>query len=73
MDGGFFLCPDAWEFLLPAEIRHLRDAGSVCQKRWDLLTRVDFWRHLKTVQRHRRLVRQYCFRLGRSAESGGIC
>ncbi|MFR6694834.1 MAG: hypothetical protein ACLUS6_13025 [Dysosmobacter sp.] len=26
MDGGFFLCPDAWEFLLPAEIRHLRDA-----------------------------------------------
>ena len=38
MDGGFFLCPDAWEFLLPAEIRHLRDAGSVCQKRWDLLT-----------------------------------
>ena len=38
MDGGFFLCPDAWEFLLPAEIRHLRDAGSVCRKRWDLLT-----------------------------------
>ena len=38
MDGGFFLCPDVWEFLLPAEIRHLRDAGSVCQKRWDLLT-----------------------------------
>ena len=38
MDGGFFLCPDAWEFLLPAEICHLRDAGSVCQKRWDLLT-----------------------------------
>ena len=33
-----FLCPDVWEFLLPAEIRHLRDAGSVCQKRWDLLT-----------------------------------
>ena len=29
MDGGFFLCPDAWEFLLPAEI---------CRKRWDLLT-----------------------------------
>ena len=26
MDGGFFLCPDAWEFLLPAEICHLRDA-----------------------------------------------
>ena len=25
---------------------------------------MDFWRHLKTVQRHRRLVRQYCFRLG---------
>ena len=38
MDGGFFLCPDAWEFLLPAEICHLRNAGSVCQKRWDLLT-----------------------------------
>ena len=38
MDGGFFLCPDAWEFLLPAEIRHLRDAMAVCRKRWDLLT-----------------------------------
>ena len=25
---------------------------------------MDFWRHLKTVQRHRHLVRQYCFRLG---------
>ena len=25
---------------------------------------MDFWRHLKTVQRHRRLVRQHCFRLG---------
>ena len=23
-----------------------------------------FWQHLKTVQHHRRLVRQYCFRLG---------
>lgn len=38
MDGGFFLCPDAWEFLLPAGVRHLRDAGAVCRKRWDLLT-----------------------------------
>ena len=38
MDGGFFLCPDAWEFLLPAEICHLRNAGAVCRKRWDLLT-----------------------------------
>lgn len=38
MDGGFFLCPDAWEFLLPAGVCHLRDAGSVCRKRWDLLT-----------------------------------
>ena len=25
---------------------------------------MNFWRHLKTVNRHRRLVRQYCFRLG---------
>ena len=25
---------------------------------------MDFWRHLKTVQCHRRLVRQHCFRLG---------
>lgn len=38
MDGGFFLCPDAWEFLLPAEICHLRNAMAVCRKRWDLLT-----------------------------------
>ena len=38
MDGGFFLCPDVWEFLLPAEICHLRNAMAVCQKRWDLLT-----------------------------------
>ena len=29
MDGGFFLCPDAWEFLLPAEICHLRNACSL--------------------------------------------
>ena len=38
MDGGFFLCPDAWEFLLPAGVRHLRDAGAVCRRWWDLLT-----------------------------------
>ena len=38
MDGGFFLCPDAWEFLLPAGVRHLRNAMAVCRKRWDLLT-----------------------------------
>ena len=37
MDGGFFLCPDAWEFLLPAGVRHLRDTGTVCRQRWDLL------------------------------------
>ena len=47
MDGGFFLCPDAWEFLLPAEIRHLRDAGSVCRKRWDLLTLTPMGRSLR--------------------------
>lgn len=38
MDGGFFLCPDAWEFLLPAEICYLWNAMAVCRKRWDLLT-----------------------------------
>lgn len=32
-----FLCPDVWEFLLPAEICHLRDAGAVCRRWWDLL------------------------------------
>ena len=26
--------------------------------------RMNFWGHLKTVSRHRRLVRKYCFRLG---------
>ena len=26
--------------------------------------RMNFWGHLKTVSRHRRLVRRYCFRLG---------
>ena len=31
MDGGFFLCPDAWEFLLPAGVRHLRHAMAVCR------------------------------------------
>ena len=25
---------------------------------------MNFWGHLKTITRHRRLVRQYCFRLG---------
>ena len=25
---------------------------------------MDFWGHLKTVHRHRALVRKYCFRLG---------
>ena len=25
---------------------------------------MDFWGHLKTVNHHRHLVRQYCFRLG---------
>ena len=25
---------------------------------------MSFWKHLKTITRHRRLVRQYCFRLG---------
>ncbi len=25
---------------------------------------MDFWGHLKTVNRHRALVRKYCFRLG---------
>ncbi len=26
MDGGFFCVPDAWEFMLPAGVRHLRNA-----------------------------------------------
>ena len=37
MDGGFFLCPDSWEFLLPVGVQHLRHPRSVCRKRWDFL------------------------------------
>ena len=37
MEGGFFHCPNVWEYLLPAGIAHLHTPGAVCRRQWDFL------------------------------------
>lgn len=37
MEGGFFHASTGWEHLLPAGMVHLRKAGDVCHRRWELL------------------------------------
>ena len=37
MEGGFFHCPNVWEYLLPAGLAHLHTPGAVCRRQWDFL------------------------------------
>ena len=73
MDGGFFLCPDAWEFLLPAGIRHLRDAGAeevLCAPFSESLAKISGGAECNFCCPRGFAI---CGTPWQSAESGGIC